>query len=175
MSLTHNVPLRFLPPRRIGASPWDRTCDVAAWIISLWFGCGLVPRAPGTAGTVGAIPLYLVVRPLGWWWTAALTIVVTSVAIAASSRVARLHGSKDPQFVCVDEVAGVLVTWLGAPFGWKATLAGFVLFRIFDSWKPFPARRAEALPLGYGIVLDDVFAGCWGAAVLFALSRAGWL
>jgi len=168
-------PLGFLPPRRAETTGWQRGWDVAAWIVSLWFGCGLVPRAPGTAGTLGAVPFYLMVRPFGWWWTAAASAAITAVGIAASSRVARLHGSKDPQFVCVDEVAGVMITWLGAPFGWRATAVGFVLFRIFDSWKPFPARRAEAWPLGFGIVLDDVFAGLWGAAALFALAQFGWV
>ena len=77
--------------------------------------------------------------------------------------------------MCVDEVAGVLVTWIGAPQGWKATFAGFVLFRLLDWWKPFPARACEGLPGGFGIVLDDVAAGLWGAAALVALGRTGWL
>lgn len=175
MTSTSTSRLRALPPHRLHETRWERWWDVTAWLISLWFGCGLVPRAPGTAGTLGAVPLYLVLRPLGWWWTAAATTALTLVAIVASSRVARLHGTKDPQFICVDEVAGVLVTWLGAPFGWRATVVGFVLFRLFDTWKPFPARRAEALPLGFGIVLDDVFAGLWGALVLCLIHRWGWV
>jgi phosphatidylglycerophosphatase A len=165
----------MLPPRRSTSTARERRRDVTAWVLSLWFGCGLTPIAPGTAGTLGAVPLYLVIAPFGRWWTAAAALAITWMAIAVSSRVAALHGTKDPQFVCVDEVAGVFVTWLGAPFGWKATIAGFVLFRVFDTWKPFPARRAERLPLGYGIVLDDVVAGVWGAATLFGLDRLGWL
>ena len=165
----------LLPPRRSNSTAWARRRDVTAWVLSLWFGCGLVPLAPGTAGTIGAVPLYLALAPLGRWWIGVAALAITVVAIGVSSRVAVLHGTKDPQFVCVDEVAGVFVTWLGAPFGWKATIAGVLLFRLFDTWKPFPARRAEKLPLGYGIVLDDVVAGVWGAAALFVLDHLAWL
>jgi phosphatidylglycerophosphatase A len=175
MQLAIAHPLRILPPRRANASAWERGWDVIAWVLSLWFGCGLMPRAPGTAGTLGAVPLYLALRPFGWGPLALSAVVLIAIAIAASTRVARLHGTKDPQFICVDEVAGVLVTWLGAPYGWTALVTGFVLFRILDTWKPFPARLAESLPLGFGIVLDDVAAGVWGAAALFVLHRLGWL
>jgi phosphatidylglycerophosphatase A len=103
---------------------------------------------------------------------AATAVVVAAAGIWASNRVAKATGLKDPQFVCVDEVAGVLVTWLAAPVGWPGTLAGFVLFRVFDWLKPFPARSLERLPGGLGIVCDDLAAGAWGAAVLLALQAA---
>ncbi|MET0594767.1 MAG: phosphatidylglycerophosphatase A [Polyangiaceae bacterium] len=137
-----------------------------AWLLSLWFGCGRVPRAPGTAGTLGALPLYLLVRPQGVVAVAVVAIAVTAAGIWASSRVAAETGLKDPQFVCVDEVAGVLVTWLAAPSSWQGVALGFLLFRIFDWKKPFPARELERLPGGWGIVSDDLAAGAWGAAVL---------
>ena len=140
-----------------------------AWLLSLWFGCGLVPRAPGTAGTLGALPLYWCVSPLGPWAVAAASLAVTIAGIWASARVARIAGLKDPQFICVDEVAGVLVTLIAAPPGWKAVLAGFCLFRALDWLKPFPARHLERLPGGMGIVCDDVAAGAWGALILLLL------
>ena len=143
--------------------------NTLAWVLSLWFGCGLVPYAPGTAGTLGALPLYWLVRPHGIMALAATAAVITVVGIWSSSRVAKASGLKDPQFVCVDEVAGVLVCWLAAPVGWKGALAGFVLFRIFDWLKPFPARALERLPGGFGIVCDDLAAGAWGAAALLLL------
>jgi phosphatidylglycerophosphatase A len=149
--------------------------DRIAWWISIWFGCGLVPRAPGTAGTIGAVPLYLLIRPLGLPAVALAGGLLTVVGIWASSRVARLCGQKDPQIICVDEVAGVFVTFLGAPAGWKGTLLGVLVFRLFDCTKPFPARACERLPGGYGIVLDDVAAGAWGAAVLLAAHGVGWI
>jgi len=102
-------------------------------------------------------------------------VTITVVAIWASTRAARIVGRKDPQFVCIDEVAGVLVTWVAAPPGWWSIALGFALFRWFDWWKPFPARLCERLPGGFGIVLDDVAAGIWAACILAVLGRAGWL
>ncbi|HMJ51423.1 MAG TPA: phosphatidylglycerophosphatase A [Polyangiaceae bacterium] len=152
-----------------------RLVNALAWVLSLWFGCGLVPYAPGTAGTLGALPLYWWVRPHGLVALAATAGAVTAAGVWSSSRVAKASDLKDPQFVCVDEVAGVLVTWLAAPSGWKGTLAGFVLFRIFDWLKPFPARTLERWPGGLGIVCDDLAAGAWGAAALLALRACGLL
>jgi phosphatidylglycerophosphatase A len=144
-------------------------------MLSLWFGCGRVPYAPGTAGTLGALPLYWLVRPHGLLALAATAAAVTAAGVWASTLVAQASGLKDPQFVCVDEVAGVLVTWLAAPTGWKGVLAGFLLFRLFDWLKPFPARALERLPGGFGIVCDDLAAGAWGAAGLLSLRAAGFL
>jgi phosphatidylglycerophosphatase A len=143
--------------------------------VAVWFGCGHVPFAPGTAGTLGAIPLYLLVRPLGPLAVAATAAIVTVVGIWAGGIVERRLGGKDPQIVCVDEVAGVLVTWIAAPPTTRALVVGFVAFRIFDQLKPWPARRAERLKGGAGIVLDDVAAGVWGAAVLLLGRALGWL
>jgi phosphatidylglycerophosphatase A len=165
----------FLPPARAGATARERALDVTAWVFSLWFGCGLVPRAPGTAGTIGALPIYWLARTQGLWGVGTAAVVITAAGIWSSSRVAKLSGLKDPQFVCVDEVAGVLVTWMGAPPGWQGTLVGLLLFRILDVVKPYPARTLERLPGGFGIVLDDVAAGLWGGAFLLALQLRGWL
>ena len=107
----------------------------------------------------GALPIYWLARTPGLWGVATAAAVITAIGIWTSSRVAKLSGLKDPQFVCVDEVAGVLITWLGAPSGWRGTIVGLVLFRILDWWKPYPARACERLPGGFGIVLDDVAAG----------------
>jgi phosphatidylglycerophosphatase A len=165
----------FLPPKREGESRGERSWNVASWIVSLWFGCGLTPKAPGTAGTLGALPLYLLVRPFGLTAVLITAVVATAVAVIASSTVARISGLKDPQFVCVDEVAGVLFTWAFARPTITGVVVGFALFRLFDMWKPFPARNLEKLPGGFGIVMDDVAAGCWGAVVLVLLGRLGWV
>jgi phosphatidylglycerophosphatase A len=149
--------------------------DVAAHVVAVWFGCGHVPIAPGTAGTAGAIPLYLWLRPHGPIAVAAAAVVITLVGIWAAGRVERRLGGKDPQIVVVDEVAGVLVTWIVAPPTTRALVVGFVAFRVFDQFKPWPARRAERLKGGPGIVLDDVAAGLWGAAVLLVGRALGWL
>jgi phosphatidylglycerophosphatase A len=148
----------------------------AAWAVATWFGCGLVPIAPGTAGTLGAIPLYLLVASRGRAVVVVTALAVTIVGIWAASVVARERGTKDPQVVVVDEVAGMLVTM--APVSvpsWRSIAVGFLLFRLFDITKPWPVRRLEALPGGWGIVLDDLAAGLLGACVMAALQQVGLL
>jgi phosphatidylglycerophosphatase A len=141
----------------------------AAYVLGTWFGCGKVPIAPGTAGTAGAIPLYLLLRPHGLWTIAAAAVVCTAVGVWAANLICDDSKLEDPQLVVIDEVAGVLITLLVAPFDWQGILAAFVLFRIFDQFKPPPARAAEDWPRGWGVMFDDVFAGIWGAVVLFLL------
>jgi phosphatidylglycerophosphatase A len=141
--------------------------QVVAHVLAVWFGCGHLP-APGTVGTLGALPLYLLVRPHGVGAVAAAALVITLVGLWAADVVERRLGTKDPQIVCIDEVAGVLITLLAAPATTRGMWAAVVLFRIFDQWKPWPARRAERLGGGAGVMLDDVVAGIWGAAVLGA-------
>src|SRR3982750_2455324 len=122
--------------------------DKVAHVVAVWFGCGHVPYAPGHSGTIGTIPLYLLVRPYGPIGVAATAALVTVVGVWASGRVERRLGIKDPQIVCVDEVAGVLVTWIAAPPTWRGLIVGGLLFRLFDQFKPWPARAAEKLPGG---------------------------
>jgi len=147
-----------------------------ARVLALWFGAGLVPLAPGTAGSIAAIPLYLLLRSLGLDAVALGAAAVIALGIWSAGIVAQQTGLHDPQTVVIDEVAGVLCTLLAAPPGWPGTLAGLVLFRVFDQWKPWPARAAEReLPPRWGIMLDDVFAAAWAALVLLGLRRLGWL
>jgi phosphatidylglycerophosphatase A len=145
-----------------------------AHVLATWFGCGHVPYAPGTAGTLGAVPLYLLLRPMGHLAVLAAAALLTIVGIWAADVVAKELGTKDPQIVVIDEVAGVLLTLSVAPPTWAALAAGVVLFRVFDQTKPWPARTAERrLPGGWGIVLDDIAAGAWGAACVLGLAAAG--
>jgi phosphatidylglycerophosphatase A len=146
-----------------------------AYLLAIWFGCGRFPKMPGTAGTIGAVPLYLLLVKGGPWLVAAGAAVVTLVGVWAATQVVRHTGIKDPQIVCIDEAAGVLITLAAAPYTWQGVLASVVLFRVFDQLKPWPARQAEQLPEGWGVVLDDVLAGLWGVAVVLALRALGWL
>jgi phosphatidylglycerophosphatase A len=156
-----------LPARSAAA---DR---LATWLAT-WFGCGYFPKAPGTAGTIGALPLYFLVAPGGPWAVLAAAVAATLAGIWASERVVRRLGAKDPQIICIDEVAGVLITLVPAPHNAAAIITAVVLFRLLDVWKPWPARLAERrLPGGLGVVLDDVFAGAWGAAAVFLAHRLG--
>jgi phosphatidylglycerophosphatase A len=146
-----------------------------AYLLAIWFGCGRVAKMPGTAGTLGALPLYLLLGRGGPWLVAVGALAVTLVGVWAATQVVRATGLADPQIVCIDEVAGVLVTLVAAPYTWQGVLAGVVLFRVCDQGKPWPARRAERLREGWGVVMDDVCAGLWAAAGLLVLRAAGWL
>ena len=145
-----------------------------AYILSIWFGCGRFPKMPGTAGTIGAVPFYLLLVRGGPLAVALGDVVTTLVGVWAATEVVRKTGLKDPQIVCIDEVDGVLITLVVAPVHWKGVLAAVVLFRIFDQWKPWPARWAEGMREGWGVVMDDVFAGLWGAVVLVIARAWGW-
>lgn len=145
----------------------------AARVLATWFGCGLSPVAPGTVGTLGALPLWLLVRGGGPWVVAAVAVVVTLAGVWSAGVVARSSAMKDPQIVVIDEVAGVLVALAGAPESVGGIVGAVLLFRIFDMTKPFPARRAENLPGGWGIVVDDVVAGLQAALVVRGLEKLG--
>jgi phosphatidylglycerophosphatase A len=144
-----------------------------AWTLATSFGCGLFPVAPGTVGTLGALPLYFAVRSGGPVAALVTALVVTAVGIWASNVVVRESGQKDPQRIVIDEAAGVLLTLAAAPPTFAGVALGVVLFRLFDVTKPFPARRAERLPAGWGVVVDDLVAGVWAAGCLLALRAAG--
>lgn len=147
----------------------------AARLLATWFGCGYSPVAPGTAGSLAALGLAYAAHEF-----AGVTAIPIGIAgalliapgIWAADRTAAEAGRKDPGLIVVDEVIGQWITLAGATvFNWKSWVAGFVLFRVLDVWKPAPARRLESLPGGTGIIADDVMAGLYGALVLYL---AGW-
>lgn len=144
---------------------------LVATAIATWFGCGYSRFAPGTAGSAGAlVPAILLAQYAGWrpWYFAALAAVLLPAGIWAAHRKARELAKEDPGLVVVDEVLGQWITLAGATaWNWKSWLAAFVLFRLFDIWKPVPVRQLEKLPGGFGILADDLMAGVYGALVLF--------
>ena len=141
--------------------------------IALWFGCGLSPVAPGTVGTLGALPLWFAVRAGGPLAILATATVVMFVGVWAAGIFALESKQKDPQQVVVDEVCGVLFALAAAPATTAGAVCAVLLFRVFDMVKPFPARSAERLPGGWGIVVDDVVAGGQAALVLAGLRALG--
>jgi phosphatidylglycerophosphatase A len=151
-----------------------------ARLIATFFGAGRLKPGPGTWASVATVALWSGVASAiapGWQpWAAALAAAaVTGIGIPASTRVARASGDKDPSIVVIDEVAGQLITLVGAPLHWKTLLAGLILFRAFDIVKPPPLRRLERLPEGTGIMLDDVGAGFYALALLQGLRHFGLL
>lgn len=109
------------------------------------------------------------------FWVIELVLLVSSIGIWAAEKMSLECGVKDPQFVVVDEVSGQMLTYLLAlaPANWKYLLLGFILFRVFDIWKPFPARQAESLPGGWGIMADDWVAGVYAATGLWIARALG--
>jgi phosphatidylglycerophosphatase A len=157
-----------------GDAPGLRRWSPSA-LLATWFGCGYSPKAPGTAGSLAAVAIAVALhRYLGFsaWHFAAMAAVLLLPAVWAAGAVARATGIEDPQFVVVDEVIGQWTALAGAArLNWVAFLAAFALFRLFDIWKPAPVRQLESLPGGWGINLDDVMAGIYGALVLWAAAR----
>ncbi len=154
------------PDARPGLAVWIATCG----------GLGYLPVAPGTAGSVGGVVLVAALARLpvgGLWPSAALgavALAVFAVGVWSAGRAAAFFGRKDPGQVVIDEVLGQMMTFLARPHAsWKWLLVGLVLFRVFDVTKPFPARQAERLPGGWGIVLDDALAGGYSLVALFLL------
>jgi phosphatidylglycerophosphatase A len=134
----------------------------AAYALATWFGCGYWPKGPGTAGSIAAAILVWAGIPAG---LGAMLLLLPGVW--ASGEVER-HRGKDPQIVVVDEVVGQWITLIPASGDWKAILLGLVLFRLFDITKPWPVRKFEALPGGWGIMMDDVAAGVLGGVVMLS-------
>lgn len=141
-----------------------------AFLVATWFGLGFSPIAPGTLGTLAALPLYFALRDFGPVAVLAAAFVLTLAGVWAAGIVAEHTGKDDPQIVVVDEVAGVLVALAFAPHTNTGVAIAVVFFRIFDMTKPFPARAAERLPGGWGIVVDDLVAGLWAAGVAAVLT-----
>ena len=129
--------------------------------------CGFTPLAPGTVGSAAGLALFWIVRSTGFAWLEGATLLlVIAVGIAAASTAETVYERRDPGLVVIDEVAGMLVTLLAVPVGFVGSIAGFLAFRFFDIVKPFPARQAETLPRGWGIMADDLVAGIYAQAVL---------
>jgi phosphatidylglycerophosphatase A len=144
------------------------------WVVlAAWGPCGFVPLAPGTVGTLGAIPLFWALRglPLGLYL---LTLVAfIALAVYAASAAGRYWKVVDASPIVIDEVAGYLVTMALVPWSWGTAVAGFLLFRLFDVVKPWPASWFDrSVKSGLGVVMDDVAAGVWAYAAL-ELLRVG--
>jgi phosphatidylglycerophosphatase A len=141
----------------------------AKWIklLATGFGSGLVPLAPGTAGTLVGIPLYLLFSALPWPIRLITVLAFTFLAWYLSDAAERLFGRKDAQCIVIDEIAGLQWTLFGVAPTVLHVVLGFLLFRLFDILKPFPARLfQDRLPGGCGVVADDLAAGVYGNLAL---------
>ena len=141
--------------------------------LAIGLGSGLVPKAPGTAGTVAAIPLYLLMNELLVWQYIAVVVLAFVAGIWICGVAAQQLGVHDDPSIVWDEIVGYLITMIAAPSGWMWIIIGFVLFRVFDIAKPWPIRTIDKrVSGGMGIMLDDVLAGVFALAVIQVLQIA---
>ena len=141
--------------------------NTLSMIFSTFFGTGFFPVAPGTAASFLTMLLFkLGLYRLSWPFQALIIVVLFIAGGAASTRYARLLNRKDPGRIVIDETCGQLIALFLVTPGWKELLLAFFLFRIFDIIKPYPIRKLEAIPHGWGIMADDVGAGLAAAGFL---------
>ena len=160
------------------------------------FGVGYLPLAPGTWGSMVGVLIYLLFGRIeanagiyfvnrDWAeaqiaaWIHAFNLIIfllfCLLGVWAASRAVKLFRDKDPQQAVVDEVIGQLIVFLFIPFGahWFYILSGFLLFRLFDIWKPYPINSLQNLPAGIGVCADDILAGVYGGACLAVIYAVG--
>ena len=150
----------------------ERRAGPAIWIATAG-GAGYFPIAPGTAGSLVGVAVVVGLGRLPLHGTASVAVLAAAslllfaVGVWAAGEAEGFFGRTDPGQVVMDEVVGQMLTFLLIPHAtWKWLGGGFLLFRAFDIAKPFPARQAERIPRGWGIMIDDVIAGAYGLAVL---------
>lgn len=135
--------------------------------LAFGFGSGLAQKAPGTMGTLVAVPIYLLCMYFGQLVLAILTVVAIIAGIFICDQAAKKLGEHDFGGIVWDEIAGFLVTMCWVPFSWSSVVMGFVLFRLFDIFKPWPISWADrSVAGGFGIMLDDVLAGILAGLLL---------
>jgi phosphatidylglycerophosphatase A len=154
--------------RAPAAGGQPRRADLLSTLVATGLGSGYAPIAPGTAGSAVGLLLFWPLHAASAAVQLAAVAVLFVVGVAAATRVARGVGLEDPGIVVVDEVLGMWTSLLLMPFTPATAAAGFVLFRILDVFKPYPARQLESLPGGWGIMADDLMAGVYANLLLRA-------
>ena len=139
----------------------------AVLFLATGFFAGTVPFAPGTFGSIMGLPVCFLISKLNIFLAVICTLLFIFIAIWVAAAASQILKKEDPAEIVIDEIAGLIVTFMGIPFTPKTAIAGFVIFRAFDILKPFPIRTMEKkVAGGSGIVLDDVMAGIYGNIIL---------
>jgi phosphatidylglycerophosphatase A len=148
-----------------------------AALLATWFGAGLAPFAPGTCGSLAALPFAWAIRShLGTAGMAVATVIVFVIGWRVAATVAKASAIEDPGAIVIDEVAGQWLVLVPAPLDPPTYALAFALFRILDIWKPWPARWADRhVKGGLGIMLDDLLAAVYAVALLSGLLAIGGL
>jgi phosphatidylglycerophosphatase A len=156
--------VRRRPP---GLAPWH-----PGFILATWFGIGLLPRMPGSWGSLAALPLGWLIREYcGAAGLAIAAATLFALGCWAASVVASTSAMRDPGAIVVDEVTGQWLALLPVPPDALLYALGFVLFRLFDIWKPWPVGWADRrVSGGFGIMLDDVLAAVYAALILLVIT-----
>jgi phosphatidylglycerophosphatase A len=188
-----NIETAIITPQAAEIPVERSATDSIAFAVATCGGVGYAPIVPATFGSLAAVGIYLLAQKAGgsfYIWaernyfvnalllesfrlsfTLIFLLAIFLIGIWAASRVEKMTGKKDPRIVVIDEVVGQFIALLFIPAnsGWLIFAAGFVAFRVFDIWKPFPTDKMESLPSGLGIMADDVMAGFYAAAFLSVL------
>jgi phosphatidylglycerophosphatase A len=152
--------------------------DRLAYLTATGFGAGFAPKAPGTFGALEGAGLFLLTLALPlssqqrFILLVGLNLLIFFAGVWASKRTCEISKLEDPSQVVVDEISGQLIALTPLAFGWSTGLVilGFILFRLFDITKPYPIRKLEHLPNGFGVMLDDVLAGIFAAVIISLVS-----
>ncbi|MEO5340548.1 MAG: phosphatidylglycerophosphatase A [Magnetococcus sp. MYC-9] len=140
--------------------------------VATLMGAGRLPKAPGTWGTAVTMPFCWWAQQGGVGVQVGVLLLVLGVGTWATAVACRFYGRSDPPQVVVDEAAGVMVAMLAAPEGWFWLLVGFVLFRLFDIWKPWPVNWLDRkVPSPWGVMVDDLAAGVYAGVCIMVLAR----
>lgn len=159
--------MRSYTPPPVPTSVWQNPLH----FIAFGFGSGAIPVAPGTFGTLLAIPFYLAIQNVSHNIYLALVIIIMLASMWLCNKVSKEIKVHDHQGMCLDEFVGYLVTMYAAPHGLVWIILGFLLFRLFDIWKPQPIRYVDQkIKGGVGMILDDVVAGIYASIVLHIIA-----
>ena len=141
--------------------------DKIVLLFASWFGVGLIPFAPGTWGSLTALPFAAGAYSFGHVYSCLSLFIILLISIPVSGRASKIMKMEDPSTVVIDEVVGIFVTLFLIPVSWTNIVGGFILFRIFDIIKPFPVGLIDnKIRGGTGIVLDDFMAGIYANVCL---------
>lgn len=149
--------------KQITQSVWENPIHFLAF----GFGFGLAPVAPGTFGTLVAIPIYYLLMGLPVWAYIAIVVALFLFGIFLCETTSNNLKVHDHSGIVWDEIVGYLITMIAAPRGWQWMILGFILFRFFDILKPWPIKMIDArIKGGFGIMFDDVVAGFFGLIII---------
>ncbi|HLF83954.1 MAG TPA: phosphatidylglycerophosphatase A [Blastocatellia bacterium] len=157
--------------------------DRVGYALATGMGAGFVPIAPGTVGALEGVAIYLAIHALHLQQVSSLivlaiiNVVLFAAGVWASNRTCEITGVKDPRSIVIDEVSGQLIALtplvILPSFSIRAVVIGFLLFRLFDIYKPYPIRRLERLDGGLGVMADDALAGVYAAVALWLSHLVG--